>query len=202
VEPVWLPTGGTGGAGTTTSSTSPTTTTATTGSGGQGGEGGATSAGGGGAAAGCDLDDMTEPSDTEETAHHLTIDPIGDCDGNGDQVSAAITDASDVDWFVYRGNDTLTCSVDPTATVVGGAGLELCQYAQCLSTDTTLDECPGGTTPATSEGGRPGCCGTGGFSIDFNCEGSLDEDGYVYIRVSVPDAEPSVCNGYVLAYHF
>jgi hypothetical protein len=202
-EPIWLGTGGSGGAGAATSSTTTTTTPwTTTGAGGQGADGGGPIGGAGGGGEDCDLDDAYEPNDTEAIAHSLTTEPIDDCDGSGSQVSGAITSPADVDWFVYRGDDTALCAVNPTAAIVGGSGLRLCQYAVCLSADTTIDDCPDGTSSATSPDGREGCCGSDGFEIDFNCSGSLDEDGHVYVSVDMPDAEPGVCNGYVLSYHY
>ena len=56
---------------------------------------------------------------------------------------------------------------------------------------------------ATSPDNRPGCCGTAGFSANnVNCANSIDDDMFVYIRLTQPGATAATCNEYTLTYHF
>lgn len=206
---------------TTTSSTSatPTGSSSTTSTGtptGQGGEAGsaqggaggeAGGSGGSGGAPGCDDPAGSEPNETEDNAYQLLTDPINECDVNGSEFEGVIVGPDDVDWFTFRGDDTLSgCVLDLTGTVDSDEpALRLCMYVECLSAETELSgnpHCPAGTIEDTSLAGRPGCCGYSSFEVKYNCVNTTDEDAYIYLLVDVPGATDETCASYTVSYHF
>jgi hypothetical protein len=189
-------TGAGGATSATTAATTAASSSATTSSAGVGG------AGGGGPPACLDLG-IGEPNESEDTAFPLKASAISDCDGDGGTVSGTIAGAADIDWFSYEGDDKIGCVVDPTRSFSQSeSGLRLCKFIECFNGNTEFS-CPGGTTAATSPGGRKGCCGTTGFKIsNLNCTGTLDEHARVFIRVDQPGATAATCNVYSLSYHY
>lgn len=148
-----------------------------------------------------------EPNESENTAHELTMAPIGDCDGEGGDISGTIA-PGDVDWFTYEGDDSLTCQVDPTRTFASGGDLRLCKFAECVGAlANTVVNCPSGTSAEVSPQGRPGCCANEGFTLsgdllgnDVNCTGTSDEHIFIYVRIDASAAD--TCDDYTLAYHY
>jgi hypothetical protein len=170
---------------------------------------GAAGAGGQGAAAGggtpCVDTGLGEANETEETAYPLSVLPITDCDGAGGLLSGVIAGSGDVDWFTYRGTDTLTCGVDPTVLLDTTApDLRVCLFLECVANTTTeIGGCPAGSDAAVSPSGRAGCCDSTGITLDaLTCTGSIADDSFVYMRVDHPAAPPATCDSYVLSYHF
>ncbi len=161
------------------------------------------SAGGGGAAMSCVDGAPSEPNQAEVQAFKLKGQPISDCDGDGGSVDGVIN-GTDVDWYTYQGNDKFGCTVDPTRTLSPtDQGLRVCKYLECLNgLGNTVFTCPAGTTADKSADGRPGCCGSKGFTISLNCKGSIDDVAYVYIRIDVPGANAATCVSYKLDYHY
>jgi hypothetical protein len=197
---------GAGGSTTTGSAVGGTQTTTSTGgtttSTGGGGTTSSTGSGGMGGSFDCVDIGLGEPNESEATAWGLQPSAIEDCDGDGDSITGVLG-PGDVDWFVYEGDDTILCVVDPTRTLSQSqGGARLCKYFECINGNTDFS-CPSGTTDDTSPGGRAGCCGTGGFDVDdLNCTGSLDEHAFVYIRLDQPAGGADTCNDYTLAYHY
>jgi hypothetical protein len=148
-------------------------------------------------------------NDTEATAEVLSADPIGDCDGNGDQLSGVIDGPhTDADWYYYQGDDTFGCNVGPSVTVTQASdAVRVCIFLQCVDAEADLDfDCPEGTMPATSLQGRTGCCAEG-TAVDYsiggiNCTGTTSEDLHVYIAVDDPQISAGTCSSYVLEYHY
>ncbi|MSP23866.1 MAG: hypothetical protein EXR75_01625 [Myxococcales bacterium] len=150
----------------------------------------------------CNDSGVGEPNQNEGTAHVLVTPTLSDCDGDAGKVIGRLK-KGDIDWFTYTGDDTFSCSVDPSRTLSPeGEGVRLCKYIECLTGETTFT-CPAGTTADTSAEKRAGCCGPAGFVIgDINCAGSLDEQTYVYLRVDLPGADEASCLDYTLTYHY
>jgi hypothetical protein len=143
-----------------------------------------------------------EPNDTEPTATSLGA--IGDCDDEGDMISGVLDGPTDADWYKIDGNDASSfCVVDPSRSLQSSSPVRLCKFIQCKNGESTNFSCPGGTTPATSPQGRPGCCSMGGFTIgDLGCGGStLDSDNStIYLRLDNPQG--AACPSYTVAYHY
>jgi hypothetical protein len=149
-----------------------------------------------------DCIDDNEPNESESMATAVSATPISDCDGAGGSLHGAIIGANDTDWYIYQGNDTTWCYVEPTQSVTpSDEGIRVCAYVECLS-GTPDFGCPGGTTDDTSPEGRPGCCSDkGGFQIQLDCAGSFDASPVVFIRIDQPQASADTCNEYTLAYY-
>lgn len=150
--------------------------------------------------AGPECDDPSEPNDTENTSTALVspMPPFTDCDDTGGTVSGAV-DSEDEDWYSYTAVDDGFCVVDPTVTVATG-NVEVCLFLKCTDTDATEEiTCPAGST-ATTVGTIEGCCGTSGFEIDFNCDGTGDETATNFIRVK--SAGQDSCETYSVGYHY
>lgn len=143
-----------------------------------------------------------EPSETEQTAHNLTGQPITDCDSAGGSINGTIDGPSDVDWYVYGATDELACVVDPARTLQSiSGGIRMCKYFECHLGPTVVT-CPIGTTAENSPDGRSGCCGTYGFQVDIDCTDSWSDDAWVYLRLDQPNAPSNSCNHYAVGYHY
>lgn len=169
---------GVGGTPVQTSSSTTTTTTTTTG-------------GGGG---GVVCDQAFEDNDSEDTAFDLG--DINDCDGDGGDVTASL-EAGDADWYRYDGSDDFGCVATPERALLSNDNVRLCKFIECAEGQVEVS-CQDGATPATSPGGRLGCCHNTGFAVDIECPG-IDDDVTAYIRLDQP---ASACVEYVLDYHF
>ncbi len=165
--------------GTPVQTSSSTTTTTTT-----------TSGGGGGNV----CDQAYEDNDTEDTAFDLG--DINDCDGDGGDVTASL-EPGDADWYRYDGSDDFGCVATPERTLMSNDNLRLCKFIECKEGQVDVT-CKDGSTPATSPGGRQGCCHSTGFTVDIECPG-IDDDITAYIRLDQP---ASACVEYILDYHF
>jgi hypothetical protein len=169
--------------------------------GGAGGSGGSLGVGGmGGMGTPCDKD---LGNTTEVKAKQLKEMPISDCDGDGGTVEGAIA-GSEVDWHYYIGKGKFGCITNPTVAIEPKeSGLRVCQYYSCEGgADITTVECPDGTTVDKTGGGRPGCCGSTGFTFkSVSCK-NANKDGRVYIRIDKAKKESMTCESYKLSYHF
>ena len=141
-------------------------------------------------------------NETEGSAHSLG--KIDDQNKNGSKVKGVIKGDSDVDWYVYEGEDVVLGQVDPARQITQTeSGLRLCKYFECLNgLDKTEVTCKDGAKDDTSPAMRPGCCHSTGFEVDLNCKSTISDDAKVYIRVDQPSATSSTCNEYVISYHF
>lgn len=149
----------------------------------------------------CVNSDPGEPNNEDEL-HAYKLAAIDCSDGNGGNIYGVLADGSDVDWFEYTGNKSLSCIVDGYGSIVEGAGnLRLCQYFECLSGVTEVT-CPVGSIADVSPNGRDGCCGTSDFDVtDLNCKGALENNINVFIRVDDP-SDQAMCLSYTIAYHY
>jgi hypothetical protein len=184
--------GGTAGSGGTGATGGSGGTAGSAGSGGTGGSGGS----GGGVT--CN-DTGSEPNDSEAAA--LTQPQINDCDGSGSSVTGVIAGSGDVDWFKFKGDDDLLCSVDPYAissAVSGGA--RLCAFADCGGV-TELKSCKKGVQNS-SPSGLAGCCTTTGtdVALEINCPGTPEDNATIYIRIDQPSGNS--CISYTIDYHY
>lgn len=142
-------------------------------------------------------DDPSEPNNSENMATALTGPvPFTDCDDTGGAASGAL-DSADEDWFSYSPIDTLGCTVDPTVSIATG-NVEVCLFLKCMK-GTEEITCPSGTT-ATTVGTIDGCCGTGEFEIDFDCDGPGTDNATNFIRVKSMSQE--TCEPYTIGYHY
>lgn len=126
---------------------------------------------------------------------------IGDPDGEGKSVSGILDETgTDVDWYKLHGNDD-SGVMDPTRQLLG-PGLRICKYIVCADGGDPGVGCPSGTT-ADTQGGKHGCCWTGGASVtlDFSCSfGGLGTDDLdAWIRIDHPGG--SGCESYKVDYH-
>jgi len=194
--------GGAGGASTTsTSQGSSAGGDGTGGTGGAGGEGGGDGGGGGvgeGGAGGatCDDPEPLEPNESEEAAIYLGM--ITDEDPMGGSFSGVLAGLNDVDWYTYSGVDVFPAEVDPSRLVSSSSPVRICKFAECIDGNATDITCEDNAAPATSPGGRPGCCSMQPFSMSVTCSTS-DDDTTVFIRVDQPTA---ACASYTISYHY
>lgn len=144
-------------------------------------------------------DSANEPNDSEGNATFLG--EIDDCDDQGGEVEGKLPDG-DEDWFRYTGSDALSCSTDPTRTLDADGTVQICKYAEGVTSCDDLEvSCPDNATAATSPGGRSGCCSSENFDMSVDCNafpGNAVAD--IYIRL-VP-APTEACVTYTLQYHF
>lgn len=163
--------------------------------GGTGNAGGSTDVGPGGGAA---CDGTINAGDNVETAWNLA--PVGDCDSDQGSAEGVLTDAGDEDWYMFVGDDTSGCVVDPTLTVEPSV-LGVCAYFLCNEGPTSV-WCPDGSTESTNEYGDPGCCGSGTLSPTVACEEasfSVGDEAAVYIKLRGDNIS---CMPYTLSYHY
>ncbi len=149
-------------------------------------------------------DQEKEPNDSEADAQNLGT--ISDADATGDSISGVIAGAGDADWFKYLGQDEFGVQVvDPARELMSnGFQLRICKFIQCSEDGAAPDfgACPDGTSAEVSPGGRPGCCGTAGFSLDLDCGGAFEtnDSATVYVRIDSPAGED--CAPYTMSYHY
>lgn len=146
-------------------------------------------------------EDTNEPNNGEMQA--ALLGPISDDDDDGTMLAGELEAPTDIDWFLYEGEDTSFAIVSPFAQV-NINDLELCIHAECVNgLENTEVSCNKGTTLQPSPGGRPGCCGTNtsGFEISMSCGGTFTDDSAL-IYMSVAGSEPGVCQEYTLTYNF
>lgn len=141
-----------------------------------------------------------EPNNTMATAFNLGT--IGDSDGDGKSVSGILDETgNDVDWYKFHGDDNAGSTVDPTRQLLG-PGVRICKYIECTDGSDPGVGCPSGTT-ADTQGGKNGCCWTGGASVtlDFGCSfgGFGDDSLNAWIRIDAPNG--SGCESYKVDYH-
>lgn len=142
-----------------------------------------------------------EPNNTMAQAFNLGT--IGDADGEGKSVSGMLDQTgSDVDWYTYHIDDNAFSVVDPTRQLFG-PGIRICKYIACSSGNDPGVSCPGGTT-ADTQGGKHGCCWTGGQSVtvDFGCSalsGGGDDSLDVWVRIDHQGG--AGCEAYKVDYH-
>ncbi len=146
----------------------------------------------------CDRDPL-EPNDDEGSATFLG--EISDDDEDGSSVAGVLDGPGDVDWYRYTGDDDTFSSVDPTRFVEASAGVRMCKFAECANgLPNTEFPCPDETEEAMSPSGRPGCCAPLGAEIsDANCNGVVEDNMDVYIRV---DQAEAACVDYEVIFHF
>lgn len=141
-----------------------------------------------------------EPNNTMAQAFNMGT--IDDADSSGKSVSGILDQTgTDVDWYKYHLDDASGSVVDPTRQLFG-PGLRICKYIACSSGNDPGVGCPSGTT-ADTQGGKQGCCWTGGQSVtlDFGCStlGFGDDSLDVWIRVD-HQGGPG-CEAYDVDYH-
>jgi len=172
------------------------------GAGGVGGAGGSGGAGGMGGADGgepCLSLDPGEPNDEQTKAHQLGM--LTCKDSEIFSVSGTLADPGDEDWFLYEGQDDISCLVNPTVDVVTApTNVQVCSYFWCKK-GTADVTCPAGTASSTSVLGDPGCCGGDDFTAKLDCAGTLDGAAVVYLRVHDP-TNTEVCADYSLSVHY
>jgi hypothetical protein len=146
--------------------------------------------------AACEDEGPGEPNATEEAAHDLGALVEGDA---GVARLCGVLPGADVDWYTYLARTALDAA---GRALVSESTIEVCKYLECTS-GTTEVACPVGTTPATSPGGRAGCCDSGGFELaDGDPCPEMDVDEVtVWVRVRSPGASASACAGYELELH-
>lgn len=166
-------------------------------------ESSATSSGAGGGQGGgepCDNTDPGEPNNTEATAY--SFGKLGCSDSPPGNIYGVLAGVADVDWFVYDGQDEISCQVNPTVGVAVKTGIaRVCAYFACVSGSTELGNCPVGTSTDMSPDGRRGCCGTTDFTVSLNCTGTINDESLVYLRVDDP-THASVCAPYTVVFHY
>lgn len=173
---------------TSTSSTSTSTSTSST----------STSSSSG---ATCVNSDPGEPNDSEGAAYDFGT--IGCDDDDPGMIYGVLAGPDDEDWYTYIGLDENSCLVNPThgLTVLAGTA-RVCAFFACTGgSGTDVGGCPSGTTDAKSPAGRPGCCGSGEFTVDLNCTGTIDDEAAVYLRVDDPTHQ-AVCTEYAVSFHY
>jgi hypothetical protein len=76
------------------------------------------------------------------------------------------------------------CSLEPSIESSYPDELVVCQYFSCIYGDGGASlTCPANTQFSVDQFGDPGCCGAGGFAVDYNCTGASDDTVYVSYEV-------------------
>lgn len=123
----------------------------------------------------------------------------------GGQLMGVLDGDQDIDWWKYHGDyDSPSCNnSNPTHiyTLNADATARLCVFADC--------DLPGNATVMCSVGqvvtdpdvpGGFGCCGTGNFQFEFNCDGGDDESSQVYMRLD--SAKADTCTHYTVTFDY
>ena len=127
------------------------------------------------------------------------LDTINDCDSNGSIVHGTLEGSGDNDWFTFRGEDDLGCSVNPNFGLYSPEDAMLCAYFLCDNGGDNVS-CPSDATEDTSPEGMSGCCTDSKFlETGLNCKG-MDDSSQVYIHVYAPDN--TACQLYDVQYHY
>jgi hypothetical protein len=144
----------------------------------------------------CEDNAPNEPNNTEAAASAASA-PV--CGAAAKEQSGVIA-GSDVDWYDYGGNGTITCATAPTVEV-DHPSLRACVFVECNGAGTTTVTCAQGAT-ATSPDGLKGCCASGGNEAETTvaCSNLLDKSIDVHMRVDQSPASPAACFAYKLAY--
>jgi hypothetical protein len=101
--------------------------------------------------------------------------PIDDCEDFAQYASGTVDPFSMLHAGGFSVSDT-GCALEPTVEIVSPSDLVVCQYLDCIFSDVTTITCPENTTfgvhPSSD---APGCCGSGTFTVDYDCEGVIDD---------------------------
>lgn len=98
-------------------------------------------------------------------------------------VSANISDSADEDWFKIAVNPSGAVHPIPAISLSAPEDLQACIYFNCAAGETSVD-CGGQVDDMSSAtGGDPGCCGVGGASVAYLCDGAVELNGNAYVRI-------------------
>ncbi len=112
-------------------------------------------------------------------------------------IEAQVDDTGDEDWFKINLTPTGAQRPQPSLSVVAELETEACVFVRCTEGDEDVD-C-GGSQPATvnsSPGASPGCCATAEVGLSYDCVGSVEREGFAYVRIRAVDPIES-CLPYV-----
>jgi hypothetical protein len=143
-----------------------------------------------------------EPNDDEAGAFVLGAQ---ECNAGAAKFSSVLDPETDVDWYGFSaefpgmgclagdGNPLLSIDLETAGT------LRLCVYADCLMGTTTV-LCPVDAAADSTPGGVSGCCAAASLKLEYNCEGTPDEDARVLVRLD--QAPPGACVADAFTYSF
>ncbi len=103
-------------------------------------------------------------------------------------VEAQVDDTADEDWFKVDLLPTGAQRPHPSLSVVSELEAEVCVFVSC--SEGVVDVDCGGYQPATANSGpnaNPGCCATGDVGLSYDCPGSVELEGFAYVRVRAVD---------------
>jgi hypothetical protein len=134
-----------------------------------------------------------EPNDTLVDA--IPRETLTDCDDSGTTATGTLA-GEDVDVWRFEGQDTLGCSVNPTAT--SDDLLRLCLSAACNSSEGSV-YCEQGYPAGDA------CCSVNGVvSLSLDCDG-VSDDAVLWLTVepdwTVPTSDRD-CDDYSVSVHF
>lgn len=140
-----------------------------------------------------------EPNEIEDDAVDL-----GDqgCQDDASVLAGVLDGDADVDWFTYRGVDSQACGFNNpfvSHTLTASDAVRLCVFAECDQGDPQF-MCPQGSQNSDSPDNRPGCCGMGDLTFQWNCMGSQNETADFFVRLDQAPADS--CVDYSVSYSF
>lgn len=145
------------------------------------------------------MDPGPEPNEVEDDA--VEFDDQG-CQDPPGMFAGVLNGDVDVDWFRYRGVDGQGCGFNNpfvSHTLTASDTVRLCVFAECDQGDPQF-QCPMGSQNSDSPDGRPGCCGSGDLTFQWNCQGSQLETADFYVRLD--QAPANSCVDYSVTYSF
>ncbi len=145
------------------------------------------------------MDPGPEPNEIEDDALDL-----GDqgCQDQDSMLAGVLNGDVDVDWFRYRGVDSMACGFNNPSvshTLTASDTVRLCVFAEC-DQGTPQFQCPMGSQNDNSPDGRPGCCGNGDLTFQWNCMGSQLETADFFVRLD--QAPANACVDYSVTYSY
>lgn len=124
----------------------------------------------------------------------------------GGQLMGVLDGDQDIDWWKYHGDyDSVPCGgSNPTHiyTLNADSAARLCVFADCDAGDgnATVMCSAGQTVSDPMVPGGFGCCGTGNFTFEFNCDMTDDESSQVYMRLD--GAKADSCTHYTVTFDY
>jgi hypothetical protein len=136
----------------------------------------------------------TEPNDDEDSP---VAGPDTSCNNDSQSVDGTLADGADVDWFQFnnlwnQGGCTGEAQVDLTVN----PALEVCLFVECTVAGSLSRSCDTGT-PAASDNGRLGCCGSEQIELGYDC-GAPNGNNQASMFVAVEGA--TQCTDYMVSW--
>jgi len=141
-----------------------------------------------------------DPEPNNNAGSAVALGTIGDCDGDGGNVTGVLNGQADIDWYTFVAEDGFTCTSQAVLTLAEGGSVEACIYTDCINEpESTEVECAEGAATA-GPNGMSGCCATGTVKVNTDCAGFSD-DVNAYVRIRKFGSGSATCIPYSFGYH-